>query len=108
MALSRKQKKAFLTAVVTAGVYLSLDVYKRQGDDLQDIKRNGISVHYTRSGRFPVGKYGYSGETQRAGREMNVKEMEIPCKKNVLSVKHLLFIWNRMNGWSANYVIKKN
>ena len=22
--------------------------------------------------------------------------MEIPCKKNVLSVKHLLFIWNRM------------
>ena len=39
--------------------------------------------------------------------EMNVKEMEIPCKKNVLSVKHLLFIWNRMNGWSANYVIKR-
>lgn len=39
---------------------------------------------------------------------MNVKEMEIPCKKNVLSVKHLLFIWNRMNRWSANYVIKKN
>ena len=42
------------------------------------------------------------------GRKMNVKEMEILCKKNVWSVKHLLFIWNRMNGWSAKYVIKKN
>ena len=71
------------------------------------LKEMGFLVHYTRSGRFPVGKYGYSGEIQRAGREMNVKEMEIPCKKNVLSVKHLLFIWNRMNGWSANYVIKR-
>ena len=95
------QQKFKATAVICFNDDMALGM-------MEELKRNGISVHYTRSGRFPVGKYGYSGETQRAGREMNVKEMEIPCKKNVLSVKHLLFIWNRMNGWSANYVIKKN